>query len=257
MANSDETAGAFAGRLRATVVARYSTLARTALSGGTPVDCAPVDFAAGGFGAAEYVGVADASDDALRASLGCGNPVSIADLRPGETVLDLGSGGGLDVLLSARRVGPTGVAYGLDASEDMLALARRNAFQAGVSNVEFLHGHIEEIPLPDGHVDVVISNCVINLSTDKPRALAEASRVLKPGGRLGISDVIAQGDHDPLRRSAAERRVGCDIGTLTGDEYRALLRVAGFTDIHITVTIHHGEGIASAIVRAGKPGAVG
>ena len=162
-------------QIRAAVTARYSGLARAAHAGQQITDCDPGPFAAGRF---------ELPDGAARASLGCGNPVAIAALHPGETVLDLGSGGGLDVLLSARRVSPGGTAYGLDGSPDMIALARENAAQAGVTNAEFLHGHIEDIPLADGHVDVVISNCVINLSADKPRVLAETFRVLRPGGRL-------------------------------------------------------------------------
>src|SRR6266568_8828284 len=156
------------------IISRYSALARAALAGNAIADCDPDAFADGCFGAAAYPDAGGAPEAALRASLGCGNPVAVASLNPGETVLDLGSGGGLDVLLSARRVGPAGTAYGLDASPDMLALARANAAAAGVTNAVFLHGHIEDIPLPDGQIDVVISNCVINLSTDKPRVLAEA-----------------------------------------------------------------------------------
>ena len=183
---------------REVVIDRYSSLARTALAGGRPVDCEPAEFEKGGFGAAAYTATkADVPDGALRASLGCGNPLAVADLHPGETVLDLGSGGGLDVLLSARRVAPGGIAYGLDASPDMLTLARANAAQAGVTNAHLLHGHIEDIPLPGGHVDVVISNCVINLSADKPRVLDGAFRVLRPGGRLGITDVTADDGTDP------------------------------------------------------------
>ncbi len=235
------------------VVSRYSGLARTALAGGTPVDCDPDVFTDGGFGAAAYTGTADAPPGALRASLGCGNPVAVADLRPGETVLDLGSGGGLDVLLSARRVGPAGTAYGLDASPDMLTLARNNAAQANAANATFLHGHIEDIPLPDGHVDVVISNCVISLSTDKAKVLAEAFRVLRPGGRLGVSDVIADDGLDTRQRAHAEQRVGCVSGTLTSRQYQDLLATTGFTAITITATTDAGEGLHSAIIKAGKP----
>jgi SAM-dependent methyltransferase len=237
------------------VISRYSRLARTALAGETITDCDPGVFADGGFGAAAYTATGEAPEDALRASLGCGNPLAVADLCPGQTVLDLGSGGGLDVLLSARRVAPGGMAYGLDASPDMLALARANAAAAGVTNATFLHGHIEDIPLPDGHVDVVISNCVINLSTDKPRVLAEAFRVLRPGGRLGVSDVIADEHTDPVELAGAEQRVGCLNGTLTQRGYRDLLLAAGFTAISITSTHQAGPGLHSAIIQATKPGA--
>jgi len=246
-------------QVREQVVERYSGLAREALAGQPAVDCAADEFAAGAFGAAGYVSLIgnaptdDATEGALQASLGCGNPVAVADLRPGETVLDLGSGGGLDVLLSARRVGAAGRAYGVDASEEMLALARRHAEQAGARNVEFLRGHIEELPLPDRHVDVVVSNCVVNLSTDKPRVLAEAFRVLRPGGRLGISDVVAADGADPAQRAAAERQVGCAVGTLTRTEYADLLRDAGFTAIAITITRELGGGLSSAIVQARRP----
>jgi SAM-dependent methyltransferase len=243
----DATSGA-----RDAVIDRYSGLARTALAGGTPVDCEPDAFADGCFGAAAYPGAAGAPEAALRASLGCGNPLAVADLNPGETVLDLGSGGGLDVLLSARRVGPGGIAYGLDASPDMLTLARANAAQAGVTNARFLHGHIEDIPLPDGQVDVVISNCVINLSADKPRVLAEAFRVLRPGGRLGISDVTADDGTDPVQLAGAEQRAGCGA-TLTQAHYRDLLRAAGFTGIAITSTHEAGPGLHSAIIQAARP----
>jgi SAM-dependent methyltransferase len=247
----DHAAGT--GDIRDAVVDRYSALARTALAGGAPVDCEPDGLADGCFGAAAYPDTADAPDTALRASLGCGNPLAVADLQPGEIVLDLGSGGGLDVLLSARRVGPAGTAYGLDASADMLALARGNAAEATVPNVKFLLGHIEDIPLPNGQIDVVISNCVINLSADKARVLAEAFRVLRPGGRLGISDVIADESLDPGQRTDAEQRAGCTSGTLTLAEYRDQLAAAGFTGISITTTHDAGAGLHSAIIQAVRP----
>jgi len=240
---------------RDAVIARYSSLARTALAGATITDCDPDAFADGGFGAAAYAGTDGAPEGALRTSLGCGNPLAVAGLDPGQTVLDLGSGGGLDVLLSARRVAPGGTAYGLDASPDMLALARANAAAAGVTNATFLHGHIEDIPLPERHVDVVISNCVINLSTDKPRVLAEAFRVLRPGGRLGVSDVIADEGTAPVQLAAAEQRVGCLNGALTQAQYRDLLLAAGFTGITITPTHQAEPGLHSAIVQAVRPAA--
>jgi SAM-dependent methyltransferase len=240
---------------RDTVIDRYSGLARTALAGGTPIDCEPGAFAGGCFGAAAYPGAAGVPEAALRASLGCGNPLAVADLNPGETVLDLGSGGGLDVLLSARRVGPAGTAYGLDASTDMLNLAHTNAAQAGVTNARFLHGNIEDIPLPDESADVVISNCVINLSADKPRVLAEAFRVLRPGGRLGISDVTADDGTDSGQLAEAEQRTGCGA-TLAQQQYRDLLLAAGFTAIKITSTHEAGPGLHSAIIRAAKPAAL-
>jgi SAM-dependent methyltransferase len=235
------------------VIDRYSTLARTALTGGRIADCDPDAFADGGFGAAAYRGADDAPEAALRASLGCGNPLAVASLQPGQTVLDLGSGGGLDVLLSARRVAPNGIAYGLDASTDMLTLARANAARAGITNAHFLHGRIEDIPLPEEHVDVVISNCVINLSANKPRVLAEAFRVLRPGGRLGISDVTADEGIDPRQLTEAEQQVWCVNGTLTQPQYRNLLQAAGFTGISITSTHQPGAGLHSAIVQATKP----
>jgi len=240
---------------RDAVIARYSGLARTALAGATITDCDPDTFTDGGFGAAAYAGTDGAPDGALRASLGCGNPLAVAELHRGQTVLDLGSGGGLDVLLSACRVAPGGTAYGLDASPDMLALSRANAAAAGVTNATFLHGHIEDIPLPDRHVDVVISNCVINLSTDKPRVLAEAFRVLRPGGRLGVSDVIADEGTDPGQLAAAEQRVGCLNGALSQCQYSDLLQAAGFTGISITPTHQAEPGLHSAIVQAVRPAA--
>ncbi|NKQ58883.1 arsenite methyltransferase [Amycolatopsis sp. K13G38] len=195
--------------------------------------------------------------EAVLASLGCGNPLAVAELREGETVLDLGSGGGIDVLLSARRVGPAGKVYGLDMTEEMLALARDNARKAGASNVEFLKGHIEAVPLPANRVDVVISNCVINLSVDKPAVFAEMFRVLAPGGRIGISDVVAEDDLTPADRAARGDYVGCIAGALSFAEYRAGLAAAGFTDIGITPTHAAAQGMHSAIVRAVKPAANG
>src|ERR687886_2768654 len=180
--------------------------------------------------------VADLPSAAVLASLGCGNPTALAELKPGETVLDLGSGGGIDVLLSAKRVGPTGFAYGLDMTDEMLALARKNAAEQGATNVEFLKGHIEEIPLPDGAVDVVISNCVINLSADKGKVLREAYRVLKPGGRFAVSDVVTQGEVPADLRADMEAWVGCVAGALEEQEYRRLLGEAGFTNVEVEVT---------------------
>jgi arsenite methyltransferase len=173
---------------------------------------------------------------AALASLGCGNPTALAELKPGERVLDLGSGGGIDVLLSARRVGPAGFAYGLDMTDEMLALAERNRQEAGVTNVKFLKGYIEDIPLPDGAVDVVISNCVINLSADKGRVLREAYRVLAPGGRFAVSDIVFQGSIPAEIRSDMEAWAGCIAGALEEDMYRGLLREAGFVDIEVEVT---------------------
>ena len=240
-------------QIRKAVTTRYSGLARAARAGQRVTDCDPGPFAMGCFGAAGYADPGELPEGALRASLGCGNPVAVANLHPGETVLDLGSGGGIDVLLSARRVGPGGKAYGLDGSPDMITLARENTIQAGVANAEFLHGHIEDIPLPEGHVDVVISNCVINLSADKPRVLAEAFRVLRPGGRLGVSDVIADEGLDAAQRAEAEQRTGCTTGTLTVAEYRILLLASGFTSVHITATQDAGPGLRSAIIQATRP----
>jgi arsenite methyltransferase len=192
-------------------------------------------------------------EEAVLASLGCGNPLAVADLHEGERVLDLGSGGGIDVLLSARRVGPTGHAYGVDMTDDMLALARANAAKAGATNVEFLEGQIEAVPLPDGAVDVVISNCVINLSTDKPAVLAEMFRVLVAGGRIGVSDVVAEDHMSPADRAAAGSYVGCIAGALSRSEYLDGLVTAGFTDPSVTVTNEAAPGMYSAIIRAVKP----
>jgi len=240
---------------RASVVARYARLAKDAAAGEQLIGCDADASADGCFGAAAYGDVSGMPGAAVRASLGCGNPVAVAALRPGETVLDLGSGGGIDVLLSARRVSPGGKAYGLDATPEMIALARANAADAGARNAEFLQGSIEDVPLPDGHVDVVISNCVINLSADKPRVLAEAFRVLRPGGRLGVSDVIADDDAAPSRRATAEQRTGCAAGTVTAGEYRRQLLAAGFTQITITATSDRGGGVHSAIIQAARPAA--
>jgi L-amino acid N-acyltransferase YncA/2-polyprenyl-3-methyl-5-hydroxy-6-metoxy-1,4-benzoquinol methylase len=243
------------GQVRARVVARYGELARAAAAGGHVTDCAPDASIDGCFGAAAYDDVNGLPEGAVRASLGCGNPVAVAALRPGETVLDLGSGGGIDVLLSARRVGPGGRAYGLDATPEMVDLARANAAAAGAGNAEFLQGGIEDIPLPDGHVDVVISNCVINLSADKPRVLAEAFRVLRPRGRLGVSDVIAAEDADPAVRAEAERRTGCASGTVTAAQYRDQLLAAGFIQVRITPVADAGGGLSLAVIRAVRPAA--
>jgi arsenite methyltransferase len=181
-------------------------------------------------------------EEAMLASLGCGNPTALAQLNPGETVLDLGSGGGIDVLLSARRVGPTGKAYGLDMTDEMLALANENKRKSGLANVEFLKGEIEHIPLPDNSVDVIISNCVINLSADKDRVLAEAFRVLKPGGRFAVSDVVTKGDVPPEVRKSVLAWVGCIAGALEHDDYRAKLKAVGFENIDLEPTrIYHVE----------------
>jgi len=192
-------------------------------------------------------------EEAVLASLGCGNPIAVADLREGERVLDLGSGGGIDVLLSARRVGPSGFAYGVDMTDDMLELARRNAARAGAANVEFRKGQIEDLPLPDASVDVVISNCVINLSVDKPAVLAEMFRVLVPGGRIGIADVVAEDHMSPAARAAAGSYVGCIAGALSRAEYLEGLAAAGFAGASIRFTTAAAPGLHSAIIRAVKP----
>ncbi|MEU4209957.1 arsenite methyltransferase [Streptomyces sp. NPDC026206] len=243
--------------LRETVRARYAAAAVHVTEGGVAACCggpAPVE-ADENFGSALYA--ADQRDelpaDAVAASLGCGNPLAVADLREGERVLDLGSGGGIDVLLSARRVGPTGKAYGLDMTEEMLALARSNAEKAGTDNVEFLKGTIEAIPLPARTIDVVISNCVVNLSTDKPAVFAETFRVLVPGGRIGISDVVADDELTTEQRGERGDYVGCIAGALSFAEYRAGLEAAGFADVEITPTHEVADGMHSAIVRAVKP----
>jgi SAM-dependent methyltransferase len=223
-----------------TVRQRYAEAARRVASGqaatcgcGTATDpgCDPITSNL--YGDAE---AGEVPDMALQASLGCGNPTALAELKPGETVLDLGSGGGIDVILSARRVGPTGKAYGLDMTDEMLALAEQNTRKAGITNVEFLKGQIEHVPLPDNSVDVIISNCVVNLSGDKDQVLAESFRVLKPGGRFAISDVVVRGAIPDAIRRSMELWVGCVAGALSEDDYRTKLAAAGFTDIGIEVT---------------------
>jgi arsenite methyltransferase len=256
-----------ADALRETVRERYAAAATQAASGEqasdccTPDCCAP-DAAVSGDGQAEQLGAAlyaagerdELPDTAVLASLGCGNPTAVAELREGETVLDLGSGGGIDVLLSARRVGPTGTAYGLDMTDEMLDLARANQAKAGVDNVHWLKGHIEAIPLAAGAVDVVLSNCVINLSTDKPQVLREAARVLRPGGRFAVSDIVADRDMDEATRSDLAQYVGCIAGALTRDEYVGHLRDAGLVDVEVIETHRVHEHAVSAIVRARKRG---
>jgi arsenite methyltransferase len=240
--------------LREQVRSRYATAATT-LGGCCGGADDQTDLVGAGFGLPLYDGDGheDLPEAAKLASLGCGNPTTVAELREGETVLDLGSGGGIDVLLSARRVGPTGKAFGLDMTAEMLELARRNADEAGATNVEFLAGEIEAIPLPDASVDVVISNCVINLSVDKPAVLAEMYRVLRPGGRIGISDVVAEDDLPPAARAERGSYVGCIAGALSFGEYRDGLEAAGFTAVEVVPTHEVADGMHSAIVRATKP----
>jgi SAM-dependent methyltransferase len=241
--------------LRETVRRRYAAAAVKVTEGGTGC-CGPQPVEVDeNFGSTLYA--ADERDalpaEAVAASLGCGNPTAVAELREGERVLDLGSGGGIDVLLSARRVGPAGKAYGLDMTEEMLALALANAAKAGAANVEFLKGTIEAIPLPADTIDVVISNCVINLSTDKSAVFAETFRVLRPGGRIGVSDVVADDALSPEQRAERGDHVGCVAGALSFAEYRAGLEAAGFTNVEITPTHAVADGMHSAIVRAAKP----
>jgi arsenite methyltransferase len=255
-----------ADELREEVRRRYAESARTVAAGsGTAVDpycggasegscCAEGADGAASFGEALY----DAEQRgelpvaATLASLGCGNPTAVAELHEGETVLDLGSGGGIDVILSAKRVGPTGVAYGLDMTDEMLALAQKNAAEAGMTNVHFLKGVIEQIPLPADSVDVVISNCVINLSVDKPAVLTEIARVLKPGGRIGISDVVAEDRLSPDERAQRGSYVGCIAGALSKGEYEAGLEAAGFVDVSVEFTHQVADGMHGAIVKATK-----
>ena len=246
--------------IRETVRGRYAAAARAIAENQlTSCACGPVSVADSQgtqvFGATLYDenATAGAPTTAVEASLGCGVPTAVAELREGETVLDLGSGAGADVLISARRVGPAGRAIGLDMTDEMLALARQNAQQAGAENVEFVKGHIEEIPLADASVDVVISNCVINLSGDKPRVLKEVARVLKPGGRFAISDVIADPGMDEATRKDLAQWTGCIAGALTRQEFEQALTDAGLTDIEIDETHRVHEQAASAIIRANKP----
>jgi arsenite methyltransferase len=256
--------------IRETVRKRYADAASAAARSGTEegrelqaeagccgpgaVTCSPAD-ATGVFGAGLYDESSreEAPQGAINASLGCGVPTAVADLRDGETVLDLGSGAGADVLISARRVAPTGKAIGLDMTDEMLDLARANAREAGVRNVEFVKGYLEAMPLPDASVDVIISNCVINLSGDKPKTIAEAARVLRPGGRFAISDVIADPEMDAQTKADMAAWTGCIAGALTEGEFRATLAAAGFDAIEIRPTHRVHEHASSAIIRARKP----
>jgi arsenite methyltransferase len=244
-----------ADELREHVRRRYAASARAVESGqGCGCGSGGCCDDEAGFGRALYAAdeQSELPDAAVLASLGCGNPTAVAELREGETVLDLGSGGGIDVLLSARRVGESGLAFGLDMTDEMLALARRNAADAGVRNAIFLKGLIEQIPLPADSVDIVISNCVINLSTDKPAVLAEIGRVVKPGGRIGVSDVVAEDRLSPEERAARGSYVGCIAGALSKTEYVAGLEAAGFEQITVEFTHEVADGMHGAIVKAVK-----
>jgi len=238
-------------QVRETVREKYAAAATSAASGAA---CCGTTGDARSFGATLYSnsGETDAPEAAINASLGCGVPPAVADLHQGETVLDLGSGAGADVLISARRVGPTGKAIGLDMTDEMLELARANAREAGVGNVEFIKGYLEDVPLEDETVDVVISNCVINLSGDKPQVIREAARVLRPGGRFAVSDVIADAHMDKATRADMAAWTGCIAGALTEAEFRSALQNAGFGGIEITETHRVHEHAGSAIVRARK-----
>ena len=243
--------------LREEVRRRYAEAARAATKGASAscgdsccADPASADFGEALYPSEERTAVPDA---AALASFGCGNPTAVADLNEGEVVLDLGSGGGIDVILSARRVGPTGVAYGLDMTDEMLMLAQRNAREAGVTNVHFLKGVIEAVPLPAESVDVVISNCVINLSVDKPAVLTEMARVLRPGGRIGVSDVVAEDRLTAEERAERGSYVGCIAGALSKGEYEAGLEAAGFEDVSVEFTHEVADGMHGAIVQARKP----
>jgi arsenite methyltransferase len=247
--------------LREEIRERYAEAAKAAGSGGCGCQedgscCGNVSCESdGAFGAVLYdQSERDALPDAAAlASLGCGNPTAVAELRAGETVLDLGSGGGIDVILSARRVGPAGTAYGLDMTDEMLELAQQNARDAGISNAHFLKGVIEDVPLPNETVDVIISNCVVNLSIDKPSVLSEMARVLRPGGRIGISDVVAEDRLAQADRAERGSYVGCVAGALAKGEYERGLEAAGFEQISVDFTHEVADGMHSAIVRAAKP----
>ncbi len=244
----DADAGAPDGCCGGTCGAGAGTADSAAIATGSTV------FGAGLYDATDLTGL---PGTAVRASLGCGNPTAVADLRPGDRVLDLGSGGGIDVLLSARRVGPSGFVHGVDMTDEMLDLARRNAAEAGATNVAFHRGTIEDLPLPDACVDVVVSNCVVNLSPDKAAVLAEAYRVLAPGGRLGISDVVAEDHLTPADRAARGSHVGCVAGALSVSEYVDGLTAAGFVDVRVEPTHAVADGMHGAVVRARKPADAG
>jgi SAM-dependent methyltransferase len=257
-----------AEELREQVRRRYAESARVVSEGTGTAGCGGGSCCADGGSDASLFGEAlydaeqrgELPETATLASLGCGNPTAVAELREGDTVLDLGSGGGIDVILSAKRVGPTGTAYGLDMTDEMLALAQRNAREAGIGNAHFLKGVIEQIPLPADSVDVVISNCVINLSVDKPAVLTEIARVLKPGGRIGISDVVAEDRLTPEERAERGSYVGCIAGALSKGEYEAGLEAAGFEQLSVEFTHRVADGMHGAIVKAVKtetPGAKG
>jgi ubiquinone/menaquinone biosynthesis C-methylase UbiE len=248
-----------ADELREEVRLRYAESARRVVDGraeghgcGSGSCCAADESDAARFGEALYDAEqrGELPEAAALASLGCGNPTAVADLREGETVLDLGSGGGIDVILSAKRVGPTGTVYGLDMTDEMLALARQNAAGSGVANVHFLKGEIERIPLAASSVDVIISNCVINLSVDKPAVMMEMARVLRPGGRIGISDVVAEDQLTPGERTERGSYVGCIAGALSKSEYEALLDAAGFEQVSVEFTHQVADGMHGAIVKA-------
>jgi arsenite methyltransferase len=249
-----------ADELREEVRRRYAESARAVAEGsggcgcGSGSCCSDDETASADFGESRYTieQRGELPDAAALASLGCGNPTAVAELREGEAVLDLGSGGGIDVILSAKRVGPTGTAYGLDMTDEMLALAQKNAADADVRNAHFLKGVIEQVPLPASSVDVVISNCVINLSVDKPSVLTEMARVLKPGGRIGISDVVAEDRLTPDERAERGSFVGCIAGALSKGEYEAGLEAAGFEQISVEFTHRVADGMHGAIVKAVK-----